>query len=145
MRVAFQDKERPEPKERLLMFNQTFRILAQQEQRFVFTAPKLLDAKIKEATFHLFPFSEHITVKDITLVRPDESEHIGLLDGTMDVRELAGDGLLSRLFEVIELLRNREDLVVTVRNDEPDVAVRVQLTVWMVLIAPTSKGPDVTR
>lgn len=137
-RVKFQDTEKPRFDERLLIFNQTAFIPAQQESRFVFTAPKLMDAKIKEVTHFVTPESDDIIVKQITLVRPDESEHIDLLDGTMDVRELAGDGELSRILETIELLRNREDLVMVVRNEEPNAAIRVSVTVWMILVMPTS-------
>lgn len=134
IKVPLTDTARPSMEERLLMFNVTSRIAAQSETRFVFTAPKLMNAKIKESTYAITNDSEHIVIKDITLVRPYEHEHIGLLDGTMNIKELSGDGQLSRVFQTIETLQAQEDLIVLVRNDETDAAVRVQLTMWMILV-----------
>lgn len=140
IKVPFADTARPSLDERLLMFNVTNRIAAQSETRFVFTAPKLMNAKIKESTFAITPDSEHITIKDITLVRPYDHENVGLLDGTMNIKELCGDGQLSRVFQTIETLQAQEDLIVLVRNDETDASIRVQLTMWMILVPKSARG-----
>jgi hypothetical protein len=138
VRVPFIDNVREDPVERLLIANRTIVLPPQQEQRFVYSAPKGYDAKPVEVTAHWSIESEEVTIKDIILVRPGDSEGIGLLDGTMDIRELAGDGQLAGVFTTVNKLRSREDMVIVVRNDEPLAPVRVQLTMWLVLVPAES-------
>lgn len=136
----------------LKIINVTKTLAAAEEQDFSFKVPPGGVGLLKESTFHLkrstplsatfgatvlpapgeggsVQTSEDVIVKSLEVVKQGASERTNLLSGNCNIKEFAGNGMLSKLFTVIETLENNEDVVCKVRNDDL-VAVRVSLTLW---------------
>jgi len=128
----------------LKILNVTEDVTAGQEEEFVFSVPPGGMGELREATYHLkrsevlssageggsFWTSEDIKIKSLEVTKLGQSERTNLLDGEPNIKEFGGDGKLSKLFTVVELLENNESIIVLVRNDD-SVDVRVSLTLWL--------------
>lgn len=132
----------------LKILNSTQVVPAGQEETFTFTVPAGGVGELMEATFHLLrggpsnptPIaaqqttdiytSELIRLKSLEVTKVGASERTNLLDGTPNIKEFAGNGMLARLFTVIETLENNEDINIIVRNDD-SVAVEVSMTLTL--------------
>jgi hypothetical protein len=137
----------------LKILNSTKLLAAGEEQDFSFKVPPGGVGLLKESTFHLkratplsnlfggatlipapgeggsVQTSEDVIVKSLEVVKQGASERTNLLSGNCNIKEFAGNGMLSKLFTVIETLENNEDVVCKIRNDDT-VSVRVSLTLW---------------
>jgi hypothetical protein len=128
----------------LKILNVTKTISTATEEDFVFSIPPGGIGELRETTFHIkrasalaaageggsFLTSEDIKIKSLEVTKQGQSERTNLLNGEPNIKEFAGDGKLSKLFTVIEVLENNEDAIVKVRNDDT-VDVRVSLTIWI--------------
>lgn len=128
----------------LKILNVTKTVATVTEEDFVFSIPPGGVGELREATFHVkrsaalaaageggsFLTSEDVKIKSLEVTKQGQSERTNLLSGEPNIKEFGGDGRLSKLFTVIEVLENNEDLIVKVRNDDT-VAVRVSLTFWI--------------
>jgi len=129
------------------ILNVTKTLLAGTEDTFTFSVPPGGVGELKEATFHVQRASalseageggskytsELVIVKSLEVIKSGESERKNLLSGTPNIKEFAGDGKLSKLFTVIEVLENNEDVLITVRNND-SASVAVSLTLWLKVI-----------
>lgn len=121
----------------LKILNVTKTLAAATEDDFKFSIPPGGLGELRESTFHvkrgsLLPgydelTSEDVIIKSLEVVKQGQSERVNLLSGNPNIKEFAGNGMLTRLFTVIESLENNEDVVVKVRNDD-GVPVRISLT-----------------
>lgn len=114
------------------------------EEDFSFSVPPGGIGELREATFHLkrsvnldvageggsLKTSEDVKIKSLEVTKLGQSERTNLLSGEPNIKEFGGDGKLSKLFTVIEILENNEEIIVKVKNDDT-VAVRVSLTLWL--------------
>jgi len=127
----------------LKIINVTKTLATAEEQDFSFRVPPGGIGLMKESTFHIkrlvnldvageggsLKTSEDVIVKSLEVVKQGASERTNLLSGNPNIKEFAGNGMLSKLFTVIETLENNEDVVCKVRNDDT-ASVRVSLTLW---------------
>jgi hypothetical protein len=107
-------------------------------------------SELREITFHIlrgsqasptalssageggnFFTSEHVTIKKFEVMKSGASQKTNLLSGTPNIKEIAGDGKLSKLMTVVETLENNEAVTITTRNNEPSIAVHVSMTLWI--------------
>lgn len=127
----------------LKILNTTKTLAAGTEDDFSFSVPPGGIGELREATFHLkrsAPLgsgqtndvftSEDVKIKSLEVTKLGQSEKTNLLSGEPNIKEFGGDGKLSKLFTVVELLENNEEVVSKVRNDD-GVPVRVSVTLWL--------------
>lgn len=124
----------------LKILNVTKTLTAATAEDFEFTVPSGGDGQILEATVHLKRASilssyttldsEDIVVTGLEILKKEGSERTQLLDGTPNIKEFAGTGMLPRLFTVVETSENNEDIVIGVQNND-SVSVRVSLTLYL--------------
>lgn len=114
------------------------------EEDFVFTVPSGGDGEVLESTTFLERAvalasagpdgntfnSMRVVVKSLEILKKGASERTNLLSGTPNILEFSGQGMLPRLFTVIETSENNEDIVVRVANNDT-VIVRVSLTLYL--------------
>lgn len=134
----------------LRMVNATTDIAAGTETDTTYTMPSGGVSELREMTYHIlrgtiaapvalsaageggnFFTSEEVIIKKFEVMKAGASQKTNLLSGTPNLKEVAGDGKLSRLFTVIETLENNEVVTITIRNNEPSVPVHVSTTLWV--------------
>jgi|GEM_PF-4146759 len=137
----------------LKILNVTRTIDPSQEEDYSFAIPAGGVGELRESTFHLkrseplsctlggtthpapgengnIWTSEDVVIKSLEVVKQGQAERTNLLSGSPNIKEFAGNGMLSKLFTVVEVLENNEDVIIKVRNDDT-VEVRVSLTLWI--------------
>lgn len=134
----------------LRMVNSTTDISAGTESDTTYTMPSGGISELREITYHMlrgtqavpvplssageggnFYTSESVTIKKFEVMKAGASQKTNLLSGTPNIKEIAGDGKLSKLMTVVETLENNEVVTITIRNNEPSAAVHVSLTLWV--------------
>lgn len=114
------------------------------ETDFSFSMPSGGVSELRETTYHLlrasvlaaageggnFYTSEMIIIKKFEVMKAGSSQKTNLLSGTPNIKEVAGDGKLSKLMTVIETLENNESVTITIRNNDT-VTVTVSFTLWI--------------
>ena len=137
----------------LRWLNDKVDIAAAGEGDFEFIIPTGGTAKIKEITYHIFrntaqtdpgeggseQTSEEIYVKKFAITKKGTSEQVDLIDGTPNIKEIAGDGKLAKILDPAPVAENNQTVTITLQNDD-SVTCTISVTL-MVEIDTIARKP----